>query len=305
MTAIRGVLTLAGEGTRMLPWTRGLRKEFLPLYDGDAAGPVVLKPVAHHVLETMAGAGVTDVTLVVGAKDRSFVQNYFSIDRRFLARHAHHRERLKETERFYRTLGRLKLGFAIQPKPLGFGDAVLRSEPRVRGQPFLLHAADALLWDQPRGAVLRRMSARISQGDVEAVLLVRKVADPRRYGVVEGRPAPRWQGMRRLKVERMEEKPERPRSAWAATAVYAFTPRLFEALKAVRRQRHPAELEVTDAIQWLLAQSGRVEALILSPHWGEWWSVGSPDGFLRALRRTQQLARRRRVERRPSSRQKN
>ena len=48
---MRGVLTLAGEGTRMLPWTRGLRKEFLPLFDGGSvSGPPVLKPVAHLVL---------------------------------------------------------------------------------------------------------------------------------------------------------------------------------------------------------------------------------------------------------------
>src|ERR1700674_4567784 len=98
---MRGVLTLAGEGTRMLPWTRGLRKEFLPLYDRSPTGAPVLKPVAHLVLESMIDAGVQDVTLVVGAKDLAFVQNYFTVDREFLDRHAHQPDRLKETRRFY------------------------------------------------------------------------------------------------------------------------------------------------------------------------------------------------------------
>ncbi|MCI4362640.1 MAG: hypothetical protein L3J77_05570, partial [Thermoplasmata archaeon] len=95
---MRGVVTIAGEGTRMLPWTRGLRKEFLPLYDRAENGEPVLKPVAHVVLETMVAAGVNDVTLVVGAKDLAFVQNYFTIDRDLIHRHARHAERLAETE---------------------------------------------------------------------------------------------------------------------------------------------------------------------------------------------------------------
>ena len=292
MSGMRGVLTLAGEGTRMLPWTRGLRKEFLPLYDRTPEGAPVLKPVAHHVLESMVAAGVTQITLVVGAKDREFVQNYFTVDRGFLTRHAHQRDRLRETERFYATLRRLKLRFAIQPRPRGFGDAVLHAERSVGDEPFLLHAADALLVDWPQGGTLKRLASRIRTGEVDAVLLVRRVADPRRYGVVEGRPAGPWEGMARLRVQGMQEKPDRPRSSWAATAVYAFTPRFFRALRAVRTESHPSELEVTDAISWLLRHGGRVEALVLSPRWGEWWSVGSPDGYLRALRRTERLARR-------------
>ncbi len=274
----------------MLPWTRGLRKEFLPLYDrGEGAHPV-LKPVAHHVLETMVDAGITDITLVVGAKDRSFVRNYFTIDREFLARHAHHRDRLRETERFYRTLGWLRLRFAVQPAPRGFGDATLRAERYVRGGPFVLHAADAVLLEPHRGAVLHRMADRVAEGDVDAVLLVRRVKDPRRYGVVEGTAAGTWEGMRRLRVTGMEEKPEHPRSSWAATAVYAFSPRLFQALHGVVRQGRPRELEVTDAIRWLLAHGGRVEAFVLSPAFGQWCSVGSPEGFVRALRRTHRRA---------------
>ncbi|MCI4336950.1 MAG: NTP transferase domain-containing protein [Thermoplasmata archaeon] len=284
---MRGVLTLAGEGTRMLPWTRGLRKEFLPLYDRSGDHAPVLKPVAHHVLETLVDAGATDITLVVGAKDRAFVQQYFTIDRPFLTRHAHHADRLQETERFYDTLGRLKLKFVVQPAPRGFGDAVWRARRAVGNEPFLLHAADAVLLEPSRGRLLRRMAARRDREDLDAVLLVRHVADPRRYGVVEGRFSGREDTSRVLTVSGMQEKPERPRSAWAATAVYAFSPRVFHALAAVAKTDHPRELEVTDAIRWMLGNGGRVEALVLKPTEGTWRSVGSPDGYLRALKDTQ------------------
>ncbi len=289
---MRGVLTLAGEGTRMLPWTRGLRKEFLPLFDPSDGGAPVLKPVAHLVLEAMVAAGVDDVTLVAGAKDLAFVQNYFTVDRDFLSRHAHQAERLHETRRFYDTLARVRLRFAVQPSPRGFGDAVLHAEPYVGHESFLLHAADAILIETNRGSLLRRMADLRKAEDLDAVLLVRRVADPRRYGVVEGRRAAPHRGLRRLEVTGMVEKPERPRSTWAATAVYAFSPRLFGALHAVADAHRPAELEVTDAVRWLIEHGGRVEALVLGPHDGEWRSVGSPEGYLRALRRTRSLAQR-------------
>jgi dTDP-glucose pyrophosphorylase len=272
----------------MLPWTRGLRKEFLPLFSPSNGGPPVLKPVAHHVLETMVGAGATDITLVVGAKDLAFVQNYFTVDQEFLERHAHHRERLRETERFYGTLRKLRLRFAVQPTPRGFGDAVLQAEPFIGHQSFLLHAADAVVLEPRRGATMRYMAARREAEDLDAVLLVRKVENPSKYGVVEGKRIGRWEGMARLAVSGMEEKPERPRSHWAATAAYAFSPRMFEALRAVARSKQQSELEVTDAIRRMLENGGRIEALILQPAFGEWWSVGSPEGYMRALRRTQQ-----------------
>jgi UTP--glucose-1-phosphate uridylyltransferase len=289
---MRGVLTLAGEGTRMLPWTRGLRKEFLPLFDRSSVGAPILKPVAHLVLEALVAAGIDDVTLVVRAKDVEFVRQYFTVDPGFLRRHADKSDRLRETRQFYDTLTGLQLHFAIQSAPRGFGDAVLQAAPFVGQDGFLLHAADAVLVEPRRGSLIERMGRLQASEQLDAVLLVRRVADPTRYGVVEGVADGRFEGSPRLRVTRMEEKPPRPRSQWAATAVYAFSPRLFEGLRAVRRQRHPTELEVTDAIRWLIDSGGRVAALVLRPADGEWRSVGSPDGYLRALKRTQAISRR-------------
>ncbi|HKS59444.1 MAG TPA: sugar phosphate nucleotidyltransferase [Thermoplasmata archaeon] len=283
---MRGVLTLAGEGTRMLPWTRGLRKEFLPVWDQGANGTPVLKPVAHVVLETLVGAGIDDVTLVVAPKDLAFVQNYFTIDQPFLKRHQHHAERLRETTQFYTTLRALRLRFAVQPRPRGFGDAVLQTEPFVGHEPFVLHAADAVLLERHRGELPRLMHRIRDKDGLDGVLLVRRVTDPRRYGVVEGMPDGSVGAYRRLNVRRMEEKPPHPRSHWAATAVYAFAPELFGALKRIRDGRRPRELELTEAIQELIREGRRIDALVVDPRRAEWRSVGSPEGFLKALKAT-------------------
>ena len=287
---MEAVVTLAGEGTRMLPWSRGLRKEFLPLFDRGGNGSAVLKPVAHLVVESLVAAGAFHLTIVHQARDADAVRSYFSVDPAFLRRHRDHGERLTETLRLYDTLQRLRISFAVQDRPKGFGDAVLRARDSVGGQRFLLHAGDAVLVEPHRGAVLRAMAALLERDGLDAVLLVRRVADPRRYGVVEGHRGPSIHGIARLDVDAMIEKPQHPRSHWAATAVYAFHPSIFAALEKYRRSHHPRELELTDGIRTLIADGGRVASLVLSPRVGEWWSVGSPEGFHRALVRTRAVA---------------
>lgn len=270
----------------MLPWSRGLRKEFLPLYDRGHDGTPILKPIAHLVLESLIGAGVSDITLVVQPRDLAFVQEYFSVDTSFLERHEHQAARLVETRDFYSKLRDLRVRYALQPHPVGFGDAVLHAEPYIGAEPFLLQASDAVLLEPRRGALLRAMGDLLQAEGLDAVLLVRRVRDPHRYGVVEGQLAGRYGAWRRLTVQRMEEKPARPRSHWAATAVYAFSARLFDALRTARRRSAPgAELELTAGIQELLSRGGQVVALVLEPATA-WRSVGSPEGFLRALRVT-------------------
>lgn len=270
----------------MLPWSRSLRKEFLPLFDaGRERGPV-LKPVAHLVVETLIGAGVADLTLVVQPRDREAVANYFTVDSDLLRRIRRHPERLVETREFYDQLRSLRLRYAVQPKPAGFGDAVLRAAPGVGDRPFLVHASDAFLDEPHRGDLPRAMGKLLVEEDIDGVLLVRRVADPSRYGVVNGTSAGRYGRWRRLSVTGIEEKPAHPRSHWAATAVYAFRPRLFDALRQVQRARPRApELELTWGIQRMLDDGGSVAALVAAPP-AHWRSVGSPEGYFRALRAT-------------------
>jgi UTP--glucose-1-phosphate uridylyltransferase len=284
------VVTLAGEGTRMLPWSRGLRKEFLPLYDSGVNGHPILKPVAHLVVETLLAAGTVHVTLVVQPRDATTVRNYFSVDPSFLHRHRHHAERLNETRQFYDTLSRVRFTFVVQRRPGGFGDAVLRARSSLTSKTFYVHAGDAVLLEPHRGRLLRAMGYLLEREGLDAVLLVRKVSDPRRYGVVEGRPGRAVDGISRLDVTGMVEKPTHPRTQWAATAAYAFRPSIFRALEKFRASHRPRELELTDGIQGLLADDARIASLVLTPRWGEWRSVGSPEGFGRALARTKTVA---------------
>ncbi len=283
----RAVMTVAGRGTRMLPATRGMRKELLPLFYRGRTGTPMLAPVAHLVVRSLWGAGVRDITLVVGS-DASLLQRYLTPDPAPAEPPASGRgdEELAALNGLLRSVN---FRWAIQPSPQGFGDAVLRARSQIGESPFALHAADAMLWEPEPGRVLRRMEAVRSQEEADVVLLVRRVRDPRRYGVVEGTSAGRFGPMRVLKVRGMEEKPQHPKSPWAATAMYAFSPAIFRALEK-EAEGHPPELEVTAGISRLLTEGAEVRALILRPEDGLWLSVGSPEGYFRALHRTYRKA---------------
>lgn len=287
---MKAVVTMAGEGTRMLPATRGLRKEMLPLFYRGRQGNPTLAPVAHLVVRTLHAAGVDDLTVIV-SPDQEAVVRYFQPDDAFIARHLHHPERLVETLALHHLLSEMEFHWVTQRAPKGFGDALLRARDRIGREPFVLHAADAVLWEPVPGRLPRAMDALRRKEGARVVLLVRRVPEPRNYGVVEGTWAGRIDGARYLRVTRMEEKPERPRSSWAATAVYAFAPEIFEALEAEARRR-PSELEVTSAISRLIQEGEKVFAVVLAPKEGQWLSVGSPEGYLRAVKRTYALARR-------------
>jgi UTP--glucose-1-phosphate uridylyltransferase len=242
------------------------------------------------VVEALVGAGAERIAVVIQPRDARVVRNYFTIDHAFLMRHRRHPDRLVETRRFYRTLDTVRFAFASQAKPAGFGDAVLRTQDLVRRRPFLLHAGDGVVLEAHRGAALRAMAELRVREDLDGVVLARRVKDPRRYGVIEGRRSGKVGPFSRLDVTGMVEKPEHPKTHWAAAAVYAFGPRLLPALEAVRRERRPRELELTDGIERMITEGGRVAALLLSPRTGSWRSVGSPEGYSRALAETRNLA---------------
>ena len=132
---MRAVITLAGEGSRMLPVTKGLRKEMLPLFYKGQGGVPVLAPVAHLVVNSLHAAGADHATMVVG-RDAEAILKYFTHDGSLLDRHAHHQDRLVETLALYDLLAQMQFTWVVQSKPAGFGDALLTAAPAIDGEPI-------------------------------------------------------------------------------------------------------------------------------------------------------------------------
>ena len=156
--------------------------------------------------------------------------------------------------------------YISQAEPLGLAHAVLTAEEFLQDGPFVMYLGDNLLRDGITDLV---DAFRASEPD--ALILLTRVPDPGNYGVAE------LDGER---VVRLVEKPEDPPSDLALVGVYMFGPSIFEAAKAIEPSGR-GELEITDAIQWLIDGGKRVESHRVS---GWWKDTGQLDDMLEANR---------------------
>ena len=123
------VITAAGEGSRLLPLTRGMRKEMLPLCAKSADGGLTLKPLLHLILEQLYGAGIRKFCFVL-RKGESMWKEYLTLNGEYV-------KTLIKKGRYSGDIDRLRtlitdshIAFVYQETPRGFGDAVLRARSR-------------------------------------------------------------------------------------------------------------------------------------------------------------------------------
>ncbi len=226
------VVPAAGIGSRLLPLTKAQPKEMLPLGR---------KPVLHYVIEELAAAKVRNILLITGRRKRS-VEDYFDEDGDL--RHFDP-DKVPTAEK----LG-VNLAYMRQPQPLGSGHAVKLAASFTGNEPFLVAYGDCVIWENPKGSLVRKMVGAYEQFKPAAVIAVQKVArsEVRKYGVVAVK---RWEGDI-AKVAGVVEKPspgEAP-SCYAIAARYLFTPKVYEAIDAVKPNK--GEWQLTDAIQKLI-----------------------------------------------------
>jgi glucose-1-phosphate thymidylyltransferase len=207
--------------------------------------PVANKPVLFYAIEAMAGAGIRDVGIIIAPETGGEI-----------------REAAGDGDRFG-----VRITYIEQDAPLGLAHAVLTAEPFLGDSPFVMYLGDNLL----QGGIEDLVEAFRRNGP-EALILLTPVADPENYGVAEldGNGA----------VIRLVEKPPEPASDLALVGVYMFTPRVHEAARAIRPSGR-GELEITDAIQWLVDGSHAVESHIVR---GWWKDTGRLDDMLEANR---------------------
>jgi glucose-1-phosphate thymidylyltransferase len=161
----------------------------------------------------------------------------------------------------------LKLTYIPQEAPLGLAHAVKIAEDFLAGEPFVMYLGDNLL---PGG--IQALVQEFAERKPQAMILLTAVPDPQRFGVAvlnaDGR------------VQTLEEKPDDPRSDLALVGVYLFTSNIFEAVNAIRPSPR-GELEITDAIQWLIDQGREVLPHLVQ---GWWKDTGKLEDMLDANR---------------------
>jgi glucose-1-phosphate thymidylyltransferase len=234
MDELKGLILSGGTGTRLRPITYTSAKQLVP---------VANKPVLFYGIEALAGAGITDIGIIISPETGSEIRNAAG-----------------EGERFG-----VSITYIEQEAPLGLAHAVLTGEPFLGDSPFVMYLGDNLLRDGVAPLV-----ETFRQEAPDALILLTPVTDPENYGVAE------LDGDRR--VARLIEKPKSPASDLALVGVYMFTRSIFEAARAIQPSGR-GELEITDAIQHLIDAGQRVDPHIVH---GWWKDTGQVQDMLEA-----------------------
>ena len=206
--------------------------------------PVANKPVLFYGIEAMAAAGIEEVGIIIAPQTGAEI-----------------RTAAGDGERFG-----VKITYIEQDAPLGLAHAVLTAEAFIGDDAFVMYLGDNLLRDG-----ITDLVEEFRTNEPDALILLTPVDDPEHYGVAE------LDGDR---VTRLVEKPKDPPSNMALVGVYMFTSSIFDAGKAIEPSAR-GELEITDAIQYLVDNGKRVDSHVVH---GWWKDTGQVQDMLDANR---------------------
>ena len=250
------VITAAGKGTRMLPFTKEIPKEMMPIFTKIYGNQRTVIPLLQYIFEQFYSMKIRDYCFVVG-RDKRSIKDHFARQQSHLNElSGNHKKTLSN---FYKKLENCHLIWVNQNKPLGFGDAVKRAEKFVGDKDFILHAGDVSIISRYKHPILRLIDTAKKNPDASAILVCKKVKDAKRYGILQIKNRTSTVYF----VEGVEEKPVRPKSNLGILALYYFKPEIFHSLKKTKRGKNN-ELQLTDGIQQMINDGKKVLAIPLT-----------------------------------------
>lgn len=259
----KAVILAAGYGTRMLPATKAVPKEMLPLVD---------RPVIHYAVEELANSGIEQV-IIVTAAGKGAIEDYFDRSRELedaLERKGDD-ERLAQVRRVTRMAD---VAYVRQPEARGLADAVNTARGLVGEEPFVVVLPDDIIAGEPPATRQLIDCYERYQAGVVAVEEVPE-AEVSSYGIVAGDAM----DARVTKLTQLVEKPAAGSapSRLAIVGRYLLTPAIWAAIDRVQ-PGYGGELQITDALQMVAAEEG----LYAYRFQGTRFDTGRPLSFLQA-----------------------
>jgi glucose-1-phosphate thymidylyltransferase len=205
--------------------------------------PVANKPILFYAIEDIIEAGANEIGIILGPNKDQVIDAVNSAK------------------------WDAGIEFIYQGEPKGLAHTILVAEDFLGNEEFIMYLGDNII----KGGITRHAD-KFKELKPDALVLLTQVDDPQRFGVAEFDE----QG----KVRRLVEKPQVPPSNFALAGIYFFSAVIMEACKSIKPSWRN-ELEITDAIQWLIENNYKVEASKID---GWWKDTGKSEDILEANR---------------------
>jgi len=205
--------------------------------------PVANRPVLFRVIDSLVDAGIVDIGVVVG-DTREEIEAAVGDGSSWNA----------------------KVTYISQEAPLGLAHAVKISRGFLRDEPFVMFLGDNVI----EGGITA-LVRQFEDNGWNSQIVLKEVPNPEQFGVAE---------LKDGRVARLVEKPKNPRSNLALVGIYMFDHTIFQAVDSIKPSWR-GELEITDAIQYLVSQGLEVYPYI---HTGWWIDTGKMEDMLDANR---------------------
>ena len=274
----KAVIPAAGLGTRLLPITKELPKEMLPIVALMKNGQPCLKPMLQAIFEQLYDVDFREFAFIVGRGKRA-IEDHFLPDEDFIQylENQNKKDLADDLQDFYNKISDSNLVFINQPKPKGFGDAVGRAASFTANEKFLMQAGDDLIISK-NNSHLKRAVETFENLNADTIFLVEEVPDPRNYGVITGKEIK--SGI--FQVTSIVEKPKKPPSNLAIVALYIFKPIIYKAISEVKPDEN-GEIQLADALKILVDWNCKVYGLKLHPA-EKRVDIGTAESYLAMLK---------------------
>ncbi len=265
MKVRKAVIPAAGFGTRMLPASKSVPKEMLPIYD---------KPTLHHIVKEVVDSGITDILIII-SKDKGSIEDYFDVN---FELEYELNKKSSEISREIHELSKMANIYTIrQKKKNGLGDAIKYAESFVGDEPFAILLGDDIIYNTSDELPCIKQMADIYEREESPILGVQEVSweDVDKYGIVNAVKT----SDRITEVESLVEKPSREEATTnlAILGRYIVTPDIFPILHETKPGKNN-EIQLTDALNKLAEK----RKMIAYDFIGKRYDVGNKLGFVKA-----------------------
>ena len=170
------VIPAAGLGSRLLPITKEIPKEMLPIFLKSKSNEIIVKPLIQALVEKFFKLGIKEYGIIVGRQKRA-IKDHFTLDQELLQSIKSKNYLRKDLEQFYNILKKTKIFWINQQKQNGFGDAVQYAKSFVGNEEFLVSAGDTLIPESQN--VMNRLMKTKLDGNNDALIVLKEVTDPK------------------------------------------------------------------------------------------------------------------------------